>query len=65
MNNLTDREILILKLLTKGLENDEISREIFVSIHTVKAHVSSIIKKLNAKNRTNAVYLALKNNIID
>lgn len=65
MEKLTKREITILKLITQGYDNDEISKTIFISIHTVKAHISKIIKKLNAKNRTNAVYIAIKNNLLD
>lgn len=65
MERLTKREITILKLITQGYDNLEISKTIFISIHTVKAHISKIIKKLNAKNRTNAVYIAIKNNLLD
>lgn len=65
MEKLTNREITILKLITQGYENSEISKKIFISIHTVKAHISKIIKKLHAKNRANAVYIALKNNLLD
>ena len=65
MEKLTQREITVLKLITKGYCNQQISEMIFVSTHTVKAHISSIIKKLDAKNRTNAVYIAIKNHIIN
>lgn len=65
MEKLTNREITILKLIMQGYANSQISDEVFISIHTVKAHVGSIIKKLNAKNRTNAVYIAIKNNLLD
>jgi DNA-binding CsgD family transcriptional regulator len=34
-------------------------------VHTVKAHIGSILKKLEAKNRAHAVYIAVKNNIIN
>ena len=65
MERLTEREITILKLITQGYDNLEISKTIFIIIYTVKAHISKIIKKLNAKNRTNAVYIAIKNNLLD
>ena len=65
MEKLTNREITILKLIMQGYANSQISDEVFISIHTVKAHVGSIMKKLNAKNRTNAVYIAIKNNLLD
>ena len=64
MEELSQRELMVLELITKGLENKEISRKMFISIHTVKAHISSIMKKLNAKNRTNAVFIACKNNLV-
>ena len=65
MQKLTEREITILKLIMQGYANSQISKIIFISIHTVKAHIGSIIRKLDAKNRTNAVYIALKNNLLD
>ena len=65
MTKLTDREIAILKLITQGYGNLEISKKIFISVHTVKAHTSAIMKKLGAKNRTNAVYIALQEHLID
>lgn len=64
MEKLTDREMTILNLLTKGYDNTQIAERIFISKHTVKAHMSSIIKKLNARNRTNAVYIAASHKII-
>ena len=64
MFNLTERELSVLNFVKKGYENREIGLKLFISIHTVKAHISSIIKKLNAKNRANAVFIACKNNII-
>lgn len=65
MKKLTQREVVILKLITEGYCNHQISKMIYISTHTVKAHISSIIKKLEAKNRTNAVYIAIKNHIIN
>lgn len=65
MEKLTKREVAVLRLITLGYDNSQISKIIFISIHTVKAHISSIIRKLNAKNRTNAVYIAIKNHLLD
>ena len=45
--------------------NHEIAEKIYVSVHTVKAHVSSIIKKLNAKNRTDAACIAIREGICE
>ena len=61
MEQLTFRETEVIKLLCLGYSNFEIAKELFISIHTVKAHVSSIIYKFEAKNRTHAIYLYLKN----
>ena len=64
MEKITEREKIILKLIALGLDNKEIGENMAISSHTVKAHISSIINKLNAKNRTNVVYIALKNKLI-
>lgn len=65
MKKLTERETAILKLIMLGYGNTQISKKIFISVHTVKAHIGSIMRKLDAKNRTNAVYIALKNNLLE
>lgn len=53
---LTTRELEILSLMAEGKTNKEISKQLFISSNTVKCHVSSIISKLNAKSRTDAVF---------
>ncbi len=58
---LTDREIEVLGLLSRGLANKQIALELGISEHTVKFHVSSIYVKLNASNRTQAVREGLQN----
>lgn len=65
MEKLTEQENIIMQQIVKGYNNTQISKSIFISVHTVKAHISSIFRKLGAKNRANAVYIALKNNIVD
>jgi len=62
--NLTNREKEILKLIAEGLNNKDISEKLFLSLYTVKNHVSSIIQKLAVDDRTQAAILALKENII-
>ena len=52
---LTNREKEVLKLLAKGYTNPEIAQMLYISPHTVKAHVAAILKKLNVKNRLLAV----------
>jgi len=51
----TAREQSVFCEMLSGLSNTEISEKYCISHYTAKAHVTSIIKKLNAKNRTNAV----------
>jgi len=53
---LTNREKEVMQYVCKGLTNKEIGNTIFISESTVKRHVTSILEKLHAKNRTEAVY---------
>lgn len=62
--DLCEREIEMLQLLSYGFENQQIADTLMISIHTVKAQISGILKKLKSKNRTQAVSVALRNNII-
>jgi len=57
---LTDRELEVLGLLSKGLANKQIAVALGISEHTVKFHVSSIYTKLNVTNRTEAVRAGLR-----
>ena len=57
---LTDRELEVLGLLSRGLANKQIAVELGISEHTVKFHVSSIYTKLNVTNRTEAVREGLR-----
>jgi DNA-binding NarL/FixJ family response regulator len=61
---LTDREIHVLNLIAEGLTNPEIARRLGISRNTVKFHVSSIIAKLGAASRTDAVMLGMKRGLI-
>lgn len=61
---LTSRENQILKLITEGHSNNEIAQELFVSINTTKAHVASILQKLEVDDRLQAALKALKNKIV-
>lgn len=58
--NLTDREKEVLEYICEGLNNNEISKILDVSINTVKVHVSSIIQKLGVEDRTQVVVKAYK-----
>ena len=59
---LTDREGEILSYLVKGMTNKEIAMELCISRHTVKAHVSEILRKLNLNNRISAAIFAIIQN---
>lgn len=63
--DLTDREKEVLALMTEGLNNLEIADRLVVSRSTVKFHVSSVLSKLGASTRTEAVAVALKNRLIE
>jgi NarL family two-component system response regulator LiaR len=62
--NLTEREREVLALMVEGLNNKQIAIKLTVSPSTVKSHVSNILFKLSVVSRTEAVTLALRNNII-
>jgi two-component system, NarL family, response regulator LiaR len=62
---LTEREQEVLTLLAQGKMNKEIGADLFISERTVKFHVSSILSKLGAGNRTEAVAIAAQHNLID
>ncbi|MDX6592082.1 MAG: hypothetical protein QOJ13_1278 [Gaiellales bacterium] len=60
----TARELEVLKLLADGETIDEIAERLHVSASTVRAHTGSVVEKLSAKNRTNAVAVALRQSLI-
>lgn len=62
---LTDREKEVLEKISQGKNNNEIASELFVSIHTVKAHVASILQKLSVEDRVQAAVKAISENIVE
>ena len=62
---LTGRELDVLELLTEGLSNKFIAERLGISDQTVKFHIASILGKLGAANRTDAVRRALRRGLID
>lgn len=61
---LTEREVEVLKLVAKGLGNQEIADQMVISERTVRTHVSNILGKLHLVNRTQAALYALRGGLI-
>ena len=64
VEKLSDKELQVLKLMAGGFSNKEIADSIFLAQGTVKNHVSSILAKLNTRDRTRAVLIALNQGLI-
>jgi DNA-binding NarL/FixJ family response regulator len=64
-SDLSPRELEILKLLSQGLSNRQIAEEITLGVETVKTHISHILTKLDAVDRTQAVAKAIRQGLID
>ncbi|MBI5290380.1 MAG: response regulator transcription factor [Chloroflexi bacterium] len=62
---LSDRELEVLHLLARGLTNKEIAAELVITERTAKFHVSAILSKLGAGNRTEAVRFAAQRGLVD
>ncbi len=63
--DLYHQEIKVLKCLTQGLSNKDISEKMFLSMGTVKNYVSTIYSKLNVKNRSSAIIKAMEESLIE
>lgn len=61
---ITKRERQVLALIKEGRTNEQIGEELFITERTVKFHITSILSKLNASNRTEAVDIALKRGLL-
>ncbi|MGD0619232.1 MAG: response regulator transcription factor [Bryobacteraceae bacterium] len=61
---LSDRELEVLGLLVEGLSNKLIAHRLFISEHTVKTHVTSILAKLGVSSRTEAVSQAIRRGLV-
>jgi len=63
--DLTPREFDVLMLLAEGASNKTIARQLGISVHTVKFHVGSLLDKLDATGRTDAVAHAARRGVIN
>jgi DNA-binding NarL/FixJ family response regulator len=65
LDDLSEREREVLRLISRGLSNAEIGRELYISETTVKTHVTHILQKLNLRDRVQVVVLAYETGLFD
>lgn len=65
INELSDRELDILKLVATGASNKEIAQKLFISSNTVKVHLRNIFTKIGAASRTEAAMYAVRNGLVE
>ncbi len=64
-NNLSTREMEVLKLYAQSYTNKEIAEKLFISVRTVESHKNNIMRKINLKTTVDMVKFAIRNNIVD
>ena len=61
---LSDRELEVIELITKGCSNNDIAERLYIAIGTVKTHVCNIMNKLGANDRTQAAVIAMRSGLV-
>jgi len=62
---LTDREMEVLRLVAKGMNNRDIAKELYISENTVKNHIRNILEKLHLHSRMEAVVYAVREKLLE
>jgi DNA-binding NarL/FixJ family response regulator len=65
LEQLTSRELDVLRLLTQGLSNAEIGTQLYISETTVKTHVTRVLQKLDLRDRAQAIVYAYRNGVFE
>jgi DNA-binding NarL/FixJ family response regulator len=65
LNELTEPELGVFRLIARGLSNAEIARELYISDTTVKTHITHILMKLNLRGRVQTVVLAYETGLFE
>jgi DNA-binding NarL/FixJ family response regulator len=65
LEELTERELDVFRLIARGLSNTEIGRELYISDTTVKTHITHILQKLDLRDRVQAVVLAYQTGLFE